>query len=94
MALTWAEMTFLTQAQRTAMQQLSDLGATIQGSLGPGEGLGQISTVPPLTMSNTKRSDEFVKDMQKMLEPTIKGVRYSLAYYRKQALDELNAANP
>jgi hypothetical protein len=91
MAYTWDQMTFLTAGQRTAAQQLATLGASLpkDGGDAPLEGF-----TPPLSMSNTKRAKETYTNLQSLWADALKGIQYSLMYYRKQNAQTFEDANP
>jgi hypothetical protein len=84
-------MTFLSAAQRSAAQALADLGAQINNRP-PTQTISGL--IPPLTLSNTKRAVEILRDLDALWENVRKGVAYSVAYYKHQALLTLDTENP
>jgi hypothetical protein len=89
-AYTFNDMSFLTAPQKAAAQALADLGAQVPG--GPPHTVPGLT--PPLTLSNTKRAAEIMRDLDALWANARKGVAYSILYYRHQALQELDANNP
>jgi hypothetical protein len=93
MAFTFNDMSFLTAPQRAAAQALADVGAQIAGR--PGAPLEPIpGLTPPLTLSNTKRAAEIMRDLDALWYNARRGVQYSVMYYRHQAISDLDANNP
>jgi hypothetical protein len=93
MPYTFNDMSFLTAAQRTAAQALADLGAQIKGP-SQGEPHPVPGLTPPLTLSQTKRAAEIMRDLDALWLNARRGVVYSVNYYRQQALQALDNDNP
>lgn len=91
MAYTFNDMTFLTAAQRNAAQQLAEVGAQ---SIGPGGGRLPPGVTPPLSLSNTKRAAEILRDLDGLWRDVRTGIAASINYYRAQAIADQDAANP
>lgn len=90
MAMTWNQLAALPAGQVAALNGFAALGAQVQ-SAAPGT---VNSIVPPDTYSHAKSGQAGIADLRDLVAVTMLGVNFTLNYYRKQAQDAFDAANP
>lgn len=86
---TWSEFTFLSAAQRTALQGFADLGAQVKGPPN-----GETGPTPSPTFSQTKTADVGFLPYEDLFKVTRRGIRYAMAFYRRKAVKDFEDANP
>lgn len=95
MTITWAAFTFLSGAQRTALQAFADFASQVK-AVPQRRGLPVL--VPPDTFQHAKAAKAGITEMNVLLNDTLLAVDYTLAYYRRlneeQAKAAFEAANP
>lgn len=88
---TWSQLTFLTAGQQTKAAQFADIGqqwALYQAGKGP------LPDLSPVTYSQAKAAEGLMKDLGSLVGPCQIGIRYVREVVQKQALADLESANP
>jgi hypothetical protein len=88
--MTWEQVAALSAAQVSVLNDLATFGQQYQSA--PAGTAG--SLVPPRGYSVTKQAEAGMKDLRDLVSITQAGVNAARAYYRKQAIDAFEAANP